>query len=42
MVNKIQKINEFLLPNYWNLYHSFQKSRNNIDDVFNNIQANSE
>ena len=38
MANKIQKINESLLPNYWNPYHSFQKSRNNIDDIFTHIQ----
>jgi hypothetical protein len=39
MTNKIQKINESLLPNYWNPYHSFQKNRNNIDDIFTHIQT---
>ena len=26
-------------PNYWNPYHSFQKSASNIDDIFTHIQT---
>ena len=41
MANKVIKITEFpsSLPNYWNPYHSFQKSASNIDDIFTHIQT---
>ena len=41
MANKVIKITELgsSLPNYWNPYHSFQKSVSNIDDIFTHIQT---
>jgi len=41
MANKVIKITEFpsSLPNYWNPYHSFQKSASNIDNIFTHIQT---
>lgn len=41
MANKVIKITEFpsSLPNYWNPYHSFQKSASNIDDIFTHIHT---
>ena len=41
MMNKVIKITEFpsSLINYWNPYHSFQKSASNIDNIFTHIQT---
>jgi hypothetical protein len=41
MANKVIKITEFpsSLQNYWNPYHSFQKSASNIDNIFIHIQT---